>query len=221
MDSSEKSSVRKMLLFDFDGTIADSFLMVIEEYNRFAPWFFARPIPEDSFEEIRSLSIQDLAVRQHVNLVSGFFLFGIIQLQMYRRVKELHPYKNILLIIQLIHVAYPDLIIGILSSNNTLVIDEFLDANHAKHSFSEVLSSNGVFNKNKIVGQLIKKYALIPANILYVTDEKRDVIMAKKCEIKSLGVTWGYGSKSSLMEYSPDYLVESPDSMIEIIEAFV
>jgi phosphoglycolate phosphatase-like HAD superfamily hydrolase len=50
-----------------------------------------------------------------------------------------------------------------------------------------------------------------------VCDEVRDIEAAKKSGIKSIAVAWGYNTKDALIKENPDFLVNSPDELINII----
>ena len=48
-------------------------------------------------------------------------------------------------------------------------------------------------------------------------DEVRDIEAARKSGIKSVAVTWGYNSKDALLKENPDFLINSPDELRNII----
>lgn len=50
--------------------------------------------------------------------------------------------------------------------------------------------------------------------MVYVGDEDRDIIAAKKTMIRSIAVTWGYNSQKRLEAVGPDCIVNSPLQII-------
>ena len=52
---------------------------------------------------------------------------------------------------------------------------------------------------------------------MYVGDEDRDIIASKKVNIKTIAVTWGFNSKEKLSREKPDYLVDSPMQVCELM----
>ena len=54
-------------------------------------------------------------------------------------------------------------------------------------------------------------------HVFYVCDEVRDIEAARKSGIKSIAVTWGYNTKGALIKENPDFLVNSPDELRNII----
>lgn len=53
---------------------------------------------------------------------------------------------------------------------------------------------------------------------LYVGDSGSDMITAQNAGIKSIGVTWGFRDADSLRESGADFLVDSPEQLLNIIE---
>ena len=53
---------------------------------------------------------------------------------------------------------------------------------------------------------------------LYVGDSDVDMITGKSNNIKTIGVTWGYKEKEILINEKPDYLIDNPVEIINIIK---
>ena len=53
---------------------------------------------------------------------------------------------------------------------------------------------------------------------LYVGDSGSDMITAQNAGIKGVGVTWGFRDADSLRESGADFLVDSPEQLLNIIE---
>jgi phosphoglycolate phosphatase-like HAD superfamily hydrolase len=52
---------------------------------------------------------------------------------------------------------------------------------------------------------------------MYIGDETRDISAAKKINIKMIAVAWGFNSFSVLNQYHPDFLVDHPRDVLNII----
>ena len=65
---------------------------------------------------------------------------------------------------------------------------------------------------------LIKEYKLNLEEVIYIGDEDRDIIAAKRVGVKVIAVTWGYNSKEKLMKEKPDCLVSSPKELEKIFK---
>lgn len=54
--------------------------------------------------------------------------------------------------------------------------------------------------------------------VLYVGDTEVDLLTAKNANLKSIAVTWGFRTKKELLKHSPDYVIDSPLDLLEIIK---
>jgi phosphoglycolate phosphatase len=64
---------------------------------------------------------------------------------------------------------------------------------------------------------MCKKHQIHHSEVIYVGDEDRDIIAAKKAKIKNIAVSWGYNSKNKLRQLNPDFLVNSPKEMVSYL----
>lgn len=64
------------------------------------------------------------------------------------------------------------------------------------------LDKNGVSDKSKVI---------------MIGDRLHDIIGAKKNDLKSVGVLWGYGSREEFHNAGADYIADSIDDMVKII----
>lgn len=53
--------------------------------------------------------------------------------------------------------------------------------------------------------------------IFMIGDRGVDILAAHDNNIESIGVTWGYGTQEELLAANPDYLVESPKQLIQLL----
>jgi CRISPR-associated protein Cas8b1/Cst1 subtype I-B len=68
-----------------------------------------------------------------------------------------------------------------------------------------------------IIKKVIKKDNTKYEKIFYVGDETRDIEAAKKAGIQSIAVSWGYLSREILEKYKPDYIIDNPKELLDII----
>ena len=83
--------------------------------------------------------------------------------------------------------------------------------------FEFVYSDSSLFGKHLVLKKMCNKYNIHPLDVMYVGDEDRDIIASKKVNIKTIAVTWGFNSKEKLSREKPDYLVDSPFQILEIM----
>lgn len=67
--------------------------------------------------------------------------------------------------------------------------------------------------KGELVAYLLRQEGLAPARCLMLGDRRFDVEAAAQCGIASVGVLWGYGSRSELQDAGARWLAESPEAL--------
>jgi len=71
--------------------------------------------------------------------------------------------------------------------------------------------------KGNLISSILENEALDPKNVLMIGDRRYDIIGAKKNNIRSIGVTWGFGSKVELESQSPNAIIDTPEELINFI----
>jgi len=66
---------------------------------------------------------------------------------------------------------------------------------------------------------LLEELQVSPDQALYIGDSNVDVYTAHNAGLKVVGVTWGFRERSELEEAGADYIVDSPDDILRIVNA--
>lgn len=204
----------KYIIFDFDGTLADSTAVFTSAWNTLAQKYKFKGI---EFKEIESLKKLSMAER------SKLFDFPMYKLPMilpqfyrlYRQsLNEVHLYEGIKdVLMEIDKRGYKILII---SSNSQENILEFLKMNGIQ-CVSNVLCSNRIFGKDKVLKKFLKDSSSMASDVLYIGDEQRDIVACKKVGVPIIWVSWGYDSIEVIQQEEPEYKVNSPKEILDII----
>lgn len=65
-------------------------------------------------------------------------------------------------------------------------------------------------DKKELIAHLLRIEGLLPAHSLMVGDREHDVIGARACGLRSIGVRYGYGQEEELQRIVPDALCDLP-----------
>lgn len=63
-------------------------------------------------------------------------------------------------------------------------------------------------DKGALIAHILNAETVDPADGLMVGDREHDILGAKKCLVRSVGVTYGYGSIDELVSAKPDYMFD-------------
>jgi phosphoglycolate phosphatase-like HAD superfamily hydrolase len=132
-----------------------------------------------------------------------------------KKIELLKPVEGIAGVISHLHLR--KCVVGILTSNSSKNVASFLNRNSMREMFHFVQPQRSLFNKSKTLKSIVKSYRFRSDQVLYIGDETRDIEAAKKCNILVASVCWGLNTKKVLMTHKPDYLIESPSRLLDLV----
>ncbi|MBE9030758.1 HAD hydrolase-like protein [filamentous cyanobacterium LEGE 11480] len=205
---------RKSVVFDFDGTIADSFGISLTVGNQLAQEYGIDPVTPEKLERWRHMSSHDIL--KEVNL-------PLLQLPiMLHRFKaalqaEINNFPFILGMRETILELWDqDYILGVVTSNSAENVQQFLNHQGMGHLFEFVESCPYYMGKQHVLKRIARQHQLDRQQMIYVGDETRDVDAAKKFQVQSVAVTWGFNSPTTLSDRQPDHLIDHPRELLKI-----
>lgn len=202
------------IVFDFDGTIADTLSVVIKIANRFADHYGYRKIPVGDIPKLREKRPSE--VLKHLG-ISIFKLPIVVRKIRFEMNKEIARLQTVVEIREtLVSLKKKGCVLGILTTNSRENVMEFLKNNDLQ-LFDFVYTGRAVYGKSRLLKKLMKEKTIPHDDPIYVGDEIRDVEAAKKAGIRVIGVSWGYNTKAALQKSNPDYIVERPEELQQII----
>jgi phosphoglycolate phosphatase len=176
----------RVVIFDFDGTIADTFSAVVEIVNGLSEEYGFEKLGIEEVSAMRHLRAQDLlrVFRMPLWRIPPFILR--VKELLSKQIAGVQPIIGVLEAIgNLQNGGYR---LGILSSNQMETVDAFLEQNHIT-SFDFVYCEKDLFGKARVLKNLMKQYELSSEDVVYVGDETRDVEAAHKAGVKVV-VMW-------------------------------
>lgn len=206
----------RSLVFDFDGTIADTLGETRRIFNQIAPDYGIRQVEEHELDHLRHLSLKqllehlDIPKRRVPALISrgtGLMRGSITRLKMIDGMAEV-----------LLELRRHARSFGILTSNATANVDLFLRTHGMREQFDFISSTSKLTGKSKHLKAIRKTFSLRNEELLYIGDELRDVKAAQKAGIPIAAVTWGFNSRESLAAEDPDHLFEKPADFLGLID---
>lgn len=201
------------IIFDFDGTIADSFDYVaafLAGETRMSP------LSNDQKQELRGLSM--VAMARHLGhrwwRLPGLLFKG--RREMARAMKQIHPFGGMAATIQKLHAEGHELFI--VSSNSVHNVRAFLRQHQLHTYFLEIYGGVGMFSKAPTLRRLLREHQLERKDTFYVGDELRDIKAAQSIKLPVIAVTWGFARSSDLEAQRPAALADTPADLIRILE---
>ena len=204
----------KYIIFDFDGTLADSTDVFIQAWNLYAPKYRYDPIDIEGVIATKHLSLSQRARVYHFPM----YKLPIILPKVYRyfkeNVKEVKLFEGIKdMLSGLTQEGYKIVVV----SSNAKENIELLFKQEGVESVSEVLTSSRIFSKDTVLKKFMKQKRVTPDDILYVGDELRDILACNKVNVPFMWVSWGIDGFDLVGKENPKYVVHKPEEITEIL----
>lgn len=202
------------ILFDFDGTLAETMMLIHNVFNQLSGLYRYRHLPENEIEEVRHLSVHEFI--RHVGI--PFWKVPIIAIHarrlMHDEIHQVHPPQGLVNVLTRIHDSgrYH---MDILTSNRRRNVLKFL-REHNMDWFDEVHTTRSILCKKRRVQKYIREKGLDPQSLYYVGDTTIDVESARRAGARPVAVGWGLNTPELLGRATPDHLVGDPEELLEI-----
>jgi len=206
----DMNSKKATIIFDFDGTLANSVGLMVRLYNEHAVEFDYQTVELREFPALRRMGYRKALKSKGIKYRVLPKMAKIIASQMRGRMSEVGPYEDIIEVLKALKKDCYS--IGVLTSNQAGLVKEFLQV-HKFPSFDFVVSEKTIFGKDKALKRIIKRYGLNKEHVIYVGDEPRDVKASLSAGVKVIAVTWGLGGKEGFEKVTPTALVSTPKEL--------
>jgi phosphoglycolate phosphatase len=199
-----------LVIFDLDGTLADSFPWFLRHVNDVADRFGFRRPGQHEIEPLRRKG--SLEVLKHLDV--PLWKVPVIARHL-RRLKSaqmadipLFPGTGEML------RALSDggLRLALVSSDHEANARRQLGAANAA-LFSNFACGASLFGKAKKFRGVVRRAGADPAHAIAIGDEVRDIEAARSAGIACGAVTWGFAAPAALRAYAPDLMFERMDEI--------
>jgi HAD superfamily hydrolase (TIGR01549 family) len=204
----------KVIIFDFDGTIADTLDAIVSITNRLALEFGYKQTTLEELAQLKNLNSRQIIDQSGISIFKLPFLIRKVKAELSKEIQRLSPIPGIKE--ALTELKNQGNSLGIITSNSKDNVMAFLETNNLQELFNFIYSGT-TFGKSKVINKLLKQENISPEEVIYVGDETRDIEAARKSNVKAIAVTWGFNSKQVLAEQSPDFLIHKPNDLIEVV----
>lgn len=208
--------MKKAILFDFDGTLADTFEALVNITNRLAEEYGYPPVNQSEINQLQNLSSWQIIQKSGISIFQVPLLLRRIRSELHNQLEDIETFPGIKeALIQLKSQGY---FLYILTSNSTENVNIFMRKNQILDLFSGVYSSSNLFGKHRKIKAILKQEKIKPHQAIYVGDETRDIVAAKKANIKAIAVSWGFNNSEILSRYNPDALIHYPSQLTAAVQ---
>jgi phosphoglycolate phosphatase len=204
----------KLVIFDFDGTIADTFDAGVMILNKLAGEFGFRPLHPKDLEKARDMRTHQLVRFLGVPARKMSRIARRGSEELHSCIQSIQPLRGMAEALhELRRLGYS---LGIITSNTELNVNIFL-RNHGLELFDFIRCSSKLLGKARMIRSVIRKQHVHAVDILFVGDETRDIEACQRVGIRIAAVTWGYNSRRSLVAMKPDFVFDDPRELVSLL----
>jgi len=203
----------RLVVWDFDGTLANTMELALHTYNALAGKHGIKPVEDP--DAVRGLSTRTFMKQHGISLLKLPFLIRDFQASQKHRMPSVRVFEGLPGVLRTLQDR--GIRLGILSSNSRENILACLRANSLEDAFAFVMGYPRLFGKARMMRRLLRREGVAAEHFLYVGDETRDVEAAQKAGVDVAAVTWGFQTSEALADLAPTYLIHHPLDLLGLV----
>jgi phosphoglycolate phosphatase len=200
-----------LVIFDFDGTLADTFPWFTDVINKVAEKYHFKKIEPGEHETIRELDARGVLKYLGVPLWKMPLIANYMRTLMTHDIQKIALFQGIEGLLR--RLASVGVTLAVVSSNSYENIRHVLgEEMGALIAYYECGVS--MFGKEAKLRKILKRSGASPSEAIYIGDEIRDSEAARKVGLAFGGASWGYTTAESLRAHSPDDVFAGIDDIM-------
>lgn len=203
----------RLAIFDFDGTLADSFPFFIRVFNQLAEQHGFKGIDPDLADTYRSYDARQvmeqlgipawklpLVAKSYISLMRQ----NTASIPLFEHIDDM-----------LLHLANKGVTLAIVSSNSYDNVSRILGPAITR-LISQFECGVSIFGKSARIRKVLKKTGIPCREAIYIGDQVTDLEAARKEKVAFGAVSWGYGTIESLRQHFPEEVFDSVSAIRRI-----
>ncbi len=203
----------RLAIFDFDGTLADTFPFFIRVFNQLAEQHQFKRIEPELVPTYRGFS-----PRQMMELVGmpawklPFVAKSFISL-MKQNAASISLFEQVS--DMLLYLVNHGVALAVVTSNSYDNVSQILGPANTK-LIRHFECGMSIFGKPSRIQKVLKKTGIPSHEAIYIGDQVPDLEAARKVKVAFGAVSWGYGTIESLREHAPEEEFDSVSAIKRI-----
>lgn len=207
---------KKVVIFDFDGTIADTFGVVIELLDKISAELGLKRLNKGKAKELRDKTAREIMEFFEVSIFQVPFVMRKLRFMFKEHLNDINMIEGISEVLQ--ELKARNYRLGVVSSNNKENVDNLLKREGLDKLFDFIVTGSSIWGKDKVLRKALKAHNLKSQEVVYIGDETRDIEAAKKANIDIISASWGFDSNNLLKKHNPSILISNPQEILSVLE---
>ena len=190
----------KLVIFDFDGTLADSFPWAASVVNQYAERYKFKRIDPVDHDELRNYDARKLMRHLGVRMWRVPGMARDVRKRMAQEIDKISLFPRTSEMLEAL--AASGSVLAVVSSNSEANVRAVLGPKNTSY-FTLFDCGASVFGKAPKLKSVMKKCRVAPEAALLIGDEIRDAHAAHKAGMGFGAVAWGYTNPDAMQALSP------------------
>lgn len=205
----------KLAIFDFDGTLADSFDWFVGVLNGVAAKYRFRPIAPDELETLRGYDPHQLMRHLGVPVWKLPLIANHMRALMARDIDGIRPFDGVPAMLAALRER--GVSVAVVTSNAETNVRRILGPDCAA-LIGWYGCGASLFGKPAKFRSVLKAAGIHPRDAIAIGDEIRDIEAARRVGLSCGAVTWGYARADALRARRPDHVFERMEEVVALAE---
>ncbi|WP_027550824.1 HAD-IA family hydrolase [Bradyrhizobium sp. Cp5.3] len=202
-----------LAIFDLDGTLADSFPWFLRTINDVADRFGFRRVADEEVEGLRHASTREILTRLEVPLWKLPAIARHARRLKAEAAAEISLFPGVEAMLRTL--ADNGVQLALVTSDSEANARQKLDGAAALFAHFDCAAS--VFGKPAKFRRVIRRAGVVPAEVIAIGDEVRDIEAARAVGIACGAVGWGYAAPAALQALAPDHMFAQMEEIADVV----
>ncbi|ESQ89634.1 hypothetical protein ABAC460_12250 [Asticcacaulis sp. AC460] len=203
----------RLVIFDFDGTLADSLGWFLDIFDSMADRYGFRRLERSDLERLRGLDARQLLKLHQVPTWKLPMMAGHVRKLQSQELHKISLFPDI--VETVLHLSTHGVKIAIVTSNARGNVESVLGEALASR-IDHYACGSSLFGKAAKFRAVAKALGIAPSEVLAIGDEIRDIEAARAAGFAAGAVTWGYATREGLERLEPQHIFDCPDDIVHL-----
>lgn len=200
----------RLAVFDFDGTLADSFDFFVDSFALLAREHGFRELSREQLMGMRGASAREMMGHTGIPAWKVPRVAMAFRRLMARNTASIRPFAGIDTLLERLHAG--GVRIAVLTSNAEDNVRAILGAKLAA-LVADYECGVAMFGKRRRLRRAIARAGVVDAETIAIGDELRDLDAARGAGVAFGAVSWGFTTRAALAARDPDFIFDAPSDI--------
>jgi phosphoglycolate phosphatase len=206
----------KLVIFDFDGTLADSGRWLARELRPLGRRFGFRQVGEDEIEALRGYETRRILFELGVAPWKLPFIARHLRRRVAQDAESIPLFPGAKALLR--RLAGHGVVLAVVSSNSAANVRRILGP-EAAALVEHYACGASLFGKAAKIRKVLRAAGAAACEAVCIGDETRDIEAAREAGLACGAVAWGYATREILARGGPTWLFDTPDEVAERLAA--